>query len=259
MFPIDAAGIGSGPNTSPIPIAFHSGGIDTNGSGLDALQRRYPDKVAVGFEELWDARPDTEPHVDLGPPDATFNSVLERIGNLNPTYKLDLIEHLLVHVYPKDGTADPHRLLDIRLKRFVMPADHCLREAMQDIAWNSPHIVNGYAPELSEFLNKKQSDWYHQRGKELPVEGVMGAVLGGCAPVPSPDHEGLSVATVYRNITVREAMNRMALRSLLLSRREVQPNDGREMTWKPISWKFRFRPEADADTGLGGVPIFQTF
>jgi hypothetical protein len=24
-------------------------------------------------------------------------------------------------------------------------------------------------------------------------------------------------------------------------------------------WKFRFRREADADTGLGGVPLFQTF
>ena len=29
--------------------------------------------------------------------------------------------------------------------------------------------------------------------------------------------------------------------------------------YKPLSWKFRFRREPDADTGLGGVPLFQTF
>jgi hypothetical protein len=51
----------------------------------------------------------------------------------------------------------------------------------------------------------------------------------------------------------------MALRSLQLSRREAQPNDERSGPFKPISWKLRFRPEPDADTGLGGVPVFQAF
>jgi len=26
-----------------------------------------------------------------------------------------------------------------------------------------------------------------------------------------------------------------------------------------VSWKFRFRREPDAATGLGGIPLFQTF
>ena len=250
----------SEPTQPPAQPKSHSAAVVSTPmeAALDALRRRYPDSVVVGFEELWDARPDTEPKVDLGPPDATFNSVVERIGNLNPTYKLDLVEHLLVHVHPAHGSADPAHLLDIRLKRFVMPADHCLEEAMRDIASHNPLVVGGYAPELSQFLNRKQLDWDHQRGKGLP-HGVIGGGLGGCAPVPSLDHQGVSAVTVYRDITVREAMNRMALRSLLLSRREVRPNDGWEMTWKPISWRFRFRPEPDADTGLGGVPVFQTF
>lgn len=87
----------------------------------------------------------------------------------------------------------------------------------------------------------------------------MAGQLAGCSLVPSLHNEGVSVPTVYRNVTVREAMNLMAIRSLHLSLREVQPYDQRDGPSKPISWKFRVRPEPDADTGLGGVPVFQTF
>jgi hypothetical protein len=228
-------------------------------ASLDALRARYPDQMVIGFEELWDTRPDTPPQVDLGPPDASLESVLVRIRALNPTYKVELLEHRLLHVYPAHGTADPAHLLDIRLKRFRMPADHCLDEAIDDIAWHHVLVRGSYAPELSQFLLKKEREWYHKQGKEPPVEGVIAGQLGGCSPDPSPDNEGVSVPTAYRNVTVREALNLMALRSLQLSRREAQPNDERSGPFKPISWKFRFRPEPDADTGLGGVPVFQTF
>ena len=67
------------------------------------------------------------------------------------------------------------------------------------------------------------------------------------------------MSTVYRNLTVREAMKLMAIRSLEPSRGEVQTNDPGYGGYKPISWKFRFRRESDADTGLGGVAVFQTF
>jgi hypothetical protein len=50
---------------------------------------------------------------------------------------------------------------------------------------------------------------------------------------------------IYRNITVRDALNMMALRS---------PHDK-----APISGKYRFRHSPDGKTGLGGYPIFQTF
>jgi hypothetical protein len=58
---------------------------------------------------------------------------------------------------------------------------------------------------------------------------------------------------------VREALNLLAIRSLKVSRGEVQPNSPIYGKLVPVSWKFRFRREPDADTGLGGVPVFQTF
>jgi hypothetical protein len=64
---------------------------------------------------------------------------------------------------------------------------------------------------------------------------------------------------VHRNITVRDALNLMAERSLQVSRGEVTPNDPIYPPYKPVSWKFRFRREPDSATGLGGIPLFQTF
>ena len=56
-------------------------------AALDALLARFPSQVVIGFEELWDTRPDSEPQPDLGPPDASLEQALERIGHLNPAYK----------------------------------------------------------------------------------------------------------------------------------------------------------------------------
>jgi hypothetical protein len=137
-------------------------------AALDGLFTRFPNQVVMGFEELWEARPDSEPQVDLGPPDATLQGVRERIRELNPTYKVELLEHRLVHVYPAHGTADPAQLLDISLKRFRMPADRCLGEAIDDIAWHHIAVRGSYALELSQFLLKKEREWYRKQGKEPP-------------------------------------------------------------------------------------------
>jgi hypothetical protein len=64
---------------------------------------------------------------------------------------------------------------------------------------------------------------------------------------------------VYHHISVRDALNLLARRSLQVSRGDVTPNDPIYPLYKPLSWKFRFRREPDANTGLGGVPFFQAF
>lgn len=134
-------------------------------AALDALRARFPNQVVVGFEELWDARPDSEPQVDLGPPDASLERVLARIRALNPAYKVELLHHRPVRVYPAHGTADPAHLLDIRLQRFQMPADRCLGEAIDNIACHHVLVRGSYARELSQFLLKKEREWYHKQGK----------------------------------------------------------------------------------------------
>jgi hypothetical protein len=125
-----------------------------------------------------------------------------------------------------------------------MPQDSCLPQAIEHID------VRGYASELSEFLAKHKSTWYRNHRREVP--GQVGDILGNCFPLAAP-------GPVHRNITVRDALNLMAQRSLQVSRGEVTPNDTIYPPYKPLSWKFRFRREPSADTGLGGIPLFQTF
>jgi hypothetical protein len=231
--------------TEPHPAPVSSTPME---AALDALRARFPNEVVLGFEELWDPRPDIEPQVDLGPPDASLGQVLQRIRLLNPKYKADLLQGGLVHVYPAHGTADPVGLLDLRLREFFLPPDDCLPQQMNNYTDSlSPDF--SYTPELSAYLVQKKAAWYHTHGKSLP--GIVGDFMGNCRPA---DHRR---EPIYNNTTVREALNLMALRSLQIAR---GPN--RTPSWakpKPISWKYRFRRDPNADTGLGGVPVFQSF
>jgi hypothetical protein len=82
---------------------------------------------------------------------------------------------------------------------------------------------------------------------------VAGDFLGDCKPAHNR-HE-----PIYHDITVREALNLMAIRSLQIANAPPRTNTPTWAKRKPISWKYRFRPDPDADTGLGGVPIIQMF
>ena len=229
------------PHPSPVPSTPME-------AALDALRTRFPDQIVLGFEELWDERPVTEPQVDLGPPDSSLKQVLDRIRQANPKYKVDLLEDGLVHVHPANGTADPVGLLDIRLREFFLPPDDCLPQQMINYTGSlSPGF--SYTPDLSEYLMRKKLEWNKRHGN--PVFGIVGDFMGDCQP-SHHRHE-----PIYHNITVREALNRMAIRSLEVARGRT--NKPSWATPKPISWKYRFRSDRDADTGLGGVPIFQTF
>lgn len=216
---------------------------------MDALRSRFPNQLVIGFEELWDARPDTEPRVDLGPPNLSLPQVLDRIRRQNPAYKIDLLPGGLVHVYPKYGNADPPGLLDLRLTEFFLPPDDCVGQ--QFAYMDSPMGYFSYTPALSKYLWEHKVAWYRAHGKE--VGGFAGDFLGDC--VPSKHRHD----PIYHNITVREALNFMAIRSLQVA---YGRRPGTAPTWhkpKPISWKYRFRRELDADTGLGGAPVIQAF
>ena len=47
---------------------------------LDDLRARFPNSIVIGFEELFDPRPDSEPQVDLGPQGLALAQVLNRVG-----------------------------------------------------------------------------------------------------------------------------------------------------------------------------------
>jgi hypothetical protein len=218
-------------------------------AALDALRARFPNQLVVGFEELWDIRPDAEPQVDLGAPNSSLEEVLRRIRRLNPQYKIELLDGRLVHVYPANGTADPAGLLDLRLQEFFLPPDDCM--AQQMLIMDSPMTLFSYTPELGTYLGEHKAAWYRAHGKDM--EGVVGDFLGDCEPAHHRREP------IYHNITVREALNLMAVRSLQVARGDVPSTAPKYFKQKPMSWRYRFRRDPEADTGLGGVPVFQTF
>ena len=211
---------------------------------LDELRARFPNRIVIGFEELFDPRPDKEPQIDLGPTGSSLAQVLNRVRIIDPKYRVELLQGGLVHVYPAKRKVDPVGLLDIRLREFSMPQDSCLDQAIENFD------SRGYAPELSNFLAKREEAWYRKHGGQ--VSGVLGDTLGNCFPMAAP-------GPVYHHISVRDALNLLARRSLQVSRGDVTPNDPIYPLYKPLSWKFRFRREPDANTGLGGMPFFQAF
>ena len=217
-------------------------------AALDELRRRFPDRVVIGFEELFDPRPESEPQIDLGPSDATFEDVLSRIRRVDPKYRVELLEGNLIHVYPATRSADPAGLLDIRLHEFFLPPADCM--AQQVINMDNPFSSFSYTPELSAYLSQKKEAWYRAQGKPF---GFAGDFMGDCEPAKHRREP------IYHNITVREALNLMAVRSLQVARGEIPSSAPSWFKPKPISWKYRFRRDPTADTGLDGVPVFQAF
>ena len=209
-------------------------------AALDALRSQFPNQVVIGFEELWEVRPEREPQIDLGPANSTLEQILARIRRENPNYRIELLQGGLVHVRPARGTADPAGLLDLRLREFFLPPDDCVDQQLLDM----DHCAAfSYTPELSTYLCERWWAWHgaHDNG---PF-GVAGDFLGDCKPAHNR-HE-----PIYHDITVREALNLMAIRSLQVANAPPRTNTPTWAKRKPISWKYRFRPDPDTDTGLG--------
>ena len=53
---------------------------------LDELRVRFPKDIAIGFEELFDPRPDREPQVDLGFPGLSLDQVVNHVRSIDPKY-----------------------------------------------------------------------------------------------------------------------------------------------------------------------------
>ncbi len=219
-------------------------------AALDELRRRFPDQIVIGFEEFADEqRPACEPHIDLGPPGTALAEAIERVRQVDGKYVVESLRGRGLYVFPAHGSADPPDLLDLALHNFAVPPDDCLQSAMTD------GIARGrmasYTPELGDFLWKRQEKWDRSHGHE--PGGIIGSILGDCYPSSRPG------SPTYHNVTLRESLWIMALRSLQVARGEARSNGPDYIKVRPLSWKYRFRRDAESDTGLGGVPVFQTF
>ena len=153
-----------------------------------------------------------------------------------------------MHVYPADDTADPAGPLDLRLREFFLPPDDCMA---QQLLTMDGYGYFSYTPELSTYLWEHKLAWYRAHGKE--PGGVIGDFLGDCEPA---NHRQ---KPIYHDITIRDALNLMAVRFLQVARGQLPTNRSDMGKHKPISWKYRFRHDPAADTGLGGVPILHMF
>jgi len=181
-------------------------------AALDVLRSRFLNEVVIAFEKLWDVRPEREPYIDLGPAKSTLEQVLGRIRRDNPRYEVELLSGGLVHIYPAYDTADPAGLLNLRLREFFLPPDDCMA---QQLLIMDGYGYFSYAPELSTYLWEHKLAWYRAHGKE--PSGVIGDFLGDCEPA---NHRQ---KPIYHNITVRDALNLMAVRSLQVARASCLP------------------------------------
>lgn len=123
--------------------------------------------------------------------------------------------------------------------------------AQQMLNMDNPMPAFSYTPELGAHLWEHKAAWYRENGKD--VGGMVGDFMSDCEPA---HHRS---GHIHQNISVRDALNLIAIPSLLTASGKVPSNAPSWFKPKPISWKYRFRREQDADTGLGGVPVFQTF
>lgn len=127
--------------------------------------------------------------------------MLRHMRRLNPQYRIELLDGRLVHVYPANGTAEPAGLLDLRLQEFFLPPDECMAQQMLKIDTSSARF--SYTPELSTYLGEHKAAWYRAHGKDMG--GVVGDFMGDCEPAHHRREP------IYHNITVREALNLMAI------------------------------------------------
>jgi hypothetical protein len=76
---------------------------------LDELRVRLPKDIVIGFEELFDPRPDRESEVDLGPASLSLDQILNQAPSLDPKYNVELWWAYATSASAKDASSGKKR------------------------------------------------------------------------------------------------------------------------------------------------------
>lgn len=205
---------------------------------LRQLRRKDYTRIIIGFEKIPSRADQQEPRISLDLTHTTVGAVLEQICKTDQRYTYAVINNALLNVFPRGPRTDSQNLLNIRVRRFSVHGAHTTEGVIRNIA--------DFAPELREYLQRKRNEYYAKQGVSPGVS--PGASMSGNR-TPEFNLE-------LRNMTVREILNAIVLHSARVYREEAPGDTG----WKapPASWKYEFKMDSSAPTGLGGTPTWDT-
>src|ERR1700687_101194 len=240
LFAVPATALEPQQNESILSVVVGSFQIEnaTMEEALHALRATNFTRILIGFEKVAHHAGDKERTMSLSVANAMVREILGALCRSDNRYEYEIVDGLLVHVYPKDGQNDTLGLLDIRVKKFsvedkISPATIIVR-------------IGELAPELASYLTGKQNEYFRQRGIVPSSPGV--AMHGNMDP---------QVSLHLHDMTVREVLNATVLYSLRLNQETAPDWTGNKIP--PTSWMYEFDVDPAASTGLGGYPKWVAF
>lgn len=203
---------------------------------LRLLRQKGTSRILIGFEKIphWEGEKDKKISFELI--NTTVEDILNRLCEADARYAYEVVNDVLINVFPVEAKSDPNNLLNIKVRNFEV--DECVLLA------NLVLQIGERAPELKEYLSMKAEEYARKRGRPT---GNAGSILSGNSPLPK-------ISLKLENVTVREILNAIVLYDLKLYHEQKRPEG-----WPPIGWKYEFIIDPDAPTGLGGYPRWEMF
>jgi hypothetical protein len=208
-------------------------------AALRALRGTNTTKILVGLEQVAHRPDEKAAPISLSLSNATVGEVLDGLCRQDPGYKYEVVEDVLVHVYPRNRGSDPAGLLSIRIATF----------SVRGVMAPSAVIfrIGELAPELASYLRDMRNEYNARHG--IAPGGSPGVTMhGNMEPY---------IRMELRNVTVREILNAVVLYSRRLNE-EAIPDANRNKP-QPTRWMYEFVVDPRARTGLGGTPHWSTF
>lgn len=205
---------------------------------LRALRATNQDQILIGFEAIPHRRDERQESLSGSFSNATVGDILGALCRQGARYTYEVIDHVLIHVYPLPSYGYTQNLLDMRIHDFsvqgaMLPAAVIVQ-------------IGDLAPELSSYIATKQRDYYKSRGVQQAFPGVT--LSGNMDP---------QIEFHMQDATVREILNAVVLYSLELNKNSKPDWTGNKLA--PTSWIYDFTIDPSAPTGLGGYPKWIAF
>jgi hypothetical protein len=171
------------------------------GNGAIAMRSHF---LTFGIELTVDDYPDGPMVISSQPRNGTVGEFLEDVFRQAPTYEYEVVSEHTVSVYPRGAKEDPNDILNLRIPRFDVDAQHA------GTILGFPAI---FIPELKARLFP-------------PTPGQDQLFVFGGPVSPGP-----KVTLHLHNVTIREILNAVTIAT------ENPKGDGRDDY--PVSWKCR--------------------
>jgi hypothetical protein len=203
------------------------------GQALHALRAEDVSRIVIGFERIAHREGKKEKRISLELASATVGEIVRRLCEADSRYEYAVAEGRLIEVRPKGANKNAQDLLNIIVHEYNISRNVSPRGAIESIAQD--------APELREFLKRKEEEWIKKTGI---FPGSPGSIISGNMPPP--------LFTLHlQNLTVCQILNAISLGSLKVF------HAGK--AFGPTGWEYDVIKDPNATTTLGGYPRWSSF